>query len=385
MALRSNLAAEWALDPQIAFLNHGSFGARPRMVLDAQLRRRAEFEGSPIEFLHRARNGMIDVAKSALSPFLGMTPANWGFVTNATGGINAVLRSLTFQPGDELLTTNHVYNAVRMTMRHLADRAGGKYIEVAVPLPLHSPRQIVQAIEAAITSRTKLVVIDHITSPTAVVFPVEEILTLCDARGIDVLVDGAHAPGMVPLDVERLGAAYYAGNLHKWMCAPVGAAFLWARPDKQSGVHPLTISHFLDQGFAAEFYWQATRDITPWLCVPDAMDYMATLGWDHVMQHNHQMAVWVQQLLCDRWQVEPSTPLDGSMLGSMATVQLPAKDRLRAKFASNEALNLALYERHQIEVPVIDWAGMWWVRPCCQVYNTPEQYERLADAVKSLV
>jgi isopenicillin-N epimerase len=376
-----DVPSKWALDPAIAFLNHGSFGARPRAILATQDRLRAEFEASPIEFLHRTRNSRIDQAKAALGRFLGMSLSNFGFVTNATGGINAVLRSLKFNPGDELLTTNHVYNAVRMTMKFVAQQWKATYIEIDVPLPLRSPQQIVQAIEMAITPHTKLLVIDHISSPTAVIFPLEELIALGERHGVDVLIDGAHAPGMLPLNVEAQDAAYYAGNLHKWLCAPVGAAFLWVRPDKQKGIHPLTISHFLDQGFAAEWYWQATRDITPWLCVPEAIAFFDDLGPDRVQKHNHDLAVWVQQMLCEKWSVEPATPLDGSMIGSMATVQLPAQDRLKARFGDIEAMNRALYHQHRIEVPVVDWGNRWWVRPCCHVYNRAEQYDRLAEAV----
>lgn len=383
--LRANLAAEFMLDPAIAFLNHGSFGARPRKVLEAQNIRRAEFEARPIEWLDRRRHDMISRAKQKLGAFLGMTPQNFGFVTNATGGINAVLRSLRFNPNDELLTTNHVYNAVRQTMKYLAQQAGAVYVEAAVPLPLRSPQEVVKAICAAITDRTRLLLLDHITSPTAVIFPVREIVELCNERGIDVLIDGAHAPGMLPLNVEELGVAYYAGNLHKWVCAPPGAAFIWARPDKQDGIHPPIISHFLNESFVAEFNWQGTRDITSWLSVEEALDYFASLGWPRVKSHNHQMAVWVQQMLCAKWSVEPATPLDGSMIGSMATVPLPAQEMLKSKFGEFKSLQAAIYDRYRIEVPVVDWGGRWWVRPCCQIYNSPQQYERLASAVLELI
>ena len=382
--LRDNIAADFLLDPSIAFLNHGSFGARPRVVLDAQDRRRSEFEARPIEWLDRRRNDMIARAKEAVAPVLGTSAQNMGFVTNATGGINAVLRSLQFRAGDELLTTNHVYNAVRKTMQYLAHTAGAKYIEIDIPLPLKSDDQIVAAIEAALTPRTRVLLIDHITSPTAIIFPVQRIVEICNKRGVDVIIDGAHAPGMVRLNVEEIGAAYYSGNLHKWLCAPVGAGFLWVRPDRQKGIHPTIISHFLDESFVNEFNWQGTRDITPWLCVEDSIAYLNGLGLDRVMKHNHQMATWVQAMLCERWNVQPATPLDGSMLGSMATVQLPHQDGLRKAFNDFLALREALYQKHRIEAPIVEWSGRWWVRPCCQVYNSPNQYEMLADAIIDL-
>lgn len=387
--LGNDIASQWALDPSIAFLNHGCFGARRREVVAAQAAIRDQYEARPIEWLERRRASMLANARHALGDFIGASPPNLGFVTNATGAINAVLRSLRFERGEELLTTNHVYNAVRLTMRYLAQRAGATFIEVPVPLPLGSPQDLFDAITAVITPRTRLLVVDHVASPTSIIFPIERLIEWCAERGIDVLVDGAHAPGMLPLNLERLGAvagAYYAGNLHKWVCAPSGAGFLWVRPDKQKGIHPSTVSHFFDQGLATEFEWQGTRDITPWLCVEHAIKTMEAYpgGWTAVMRHNHQMAVWVQSMLCERWGVEPASPLDGSMIGSMVTVALPDQMRLRERYAKPEALQSVLYERYRIEAPVIDWSGGWWTRACCQVYNVPEHYERLADAVAEL-
>src|SRR5262245_19868684 len=383
-ALSDDVMAQWGLDPSIVFINHGCFGARPRSVIQSQSIRREQYEARPIEWLDRKRKALLGQAAAALGQFIGAQPSNLGFVANATSGINAVLRSLEFKPGDELLTTTHVYNAVRLAMRHLAQRAGAAYAEIDVPMPVASPDDIHDALEAAMSERTRLVVVDHVTSPTAIIFPVERIVQLCADRGVDVLIDGAHAPGMLTLDIERLDAAYYAGNLHKWVSAPSGAAFLWVRPDKQRGLHPNTISHFYDQGLHAEFEWQGTRDITPWLCVEDALSYFRGFGWDQVMRHNHQMAVWAHWVLCQRWNVEPASPVDGSMIGSMATVALPAQERFRAAWKSPDPLQAALYGRYRIEAPIIDWGGRLWTRASCQIYNRPEHYERLADAVLEL-
>jgi isopenicillin-N epimerase len=333
--------------------------------------------------LDRRRIELMAVAKDAVGRFLGMAPANFAFLTNATGAVDAVIRSLPLEPGDELLTTTHVYNAVRLGLRHVAARAGGTYRELELPMPMASPRDIVKTVEAALSPRTRLLVIDHITSPTAVIMPVKEIVAMCAARGLDVLIDGAHAPGMIQLDVEAIGAAYYAGNLHKWVSAPKGAAFLWVRPDRQAGIHANTISHNYDQGFAFEFSWQGTRDITPWLCARDAIEFFEQrFGWSAVTRHNHEMALWAQAMLVRRWGVEPATPVDGSMIGSMATMPLPEGART---FPSTDAFQALLYSRHHIEVPVIDWGGRWWLRASCHVYNNAEEYERLGDAVLDLL
>jgi isopenicillin-N epimerase len=384
--IRADVRSLWMLDETIDFLNHGSFGARLRAVHGAQIRWREQMEARPIEFLDRRGRDLLAEAKEVVGGFLGMRHEDFGFTSNATDGVNAVLRSLRFQPGDELLTTNHVYEAVRRAMRHLAERAGATMIEVDIPLPVHSPDGIVDAIERAISPRTRLVVIDHITSPTAVVYPIEAIISCCAARRVDVLVDGAHAPGMVELNVERLGAAYYAGNLHKWVGAPPGAGFLWVRADRQADIHPTVLSLRLGDGFANEFSWQGTRDVSSWLAAPDAIRAMDNLSgpgsWPRVMQHNHDLAVWVQTMLSEAWRVAPSTPGDGSMLGSMVSLALP--EGARRRFESREALQARLFDDHRIEVFVLDWQGRWLIRPCCQVYNTPEQYRRLATAVIEL-
>jgi len=380
--LARNVAEQWALDPALTFINHGCFGARPKCVLEAQFHRRRRFEASPIEVLDRQRGELIGTARAALGAFLRARPGNLGFVTNATAGCNAVLRSLAFNAGDELLTTSHVYNAVRQTLRHIASRSGAALREIDVPFPVHAPQQILDAVDQALSPRTRLLIIDHVTSPTAVVFPVQAIVECCAKQGVDVLIDGAHAPGMLDLDIETIGAAYYAGNLHKWVCAPPGAAFLWARPDRQPGIHPPVISHFLDEDFATEFEWQGTRDIAPWLCVPDALQYFEQFGWDNVRRHNHELAVWVQQLWTQRWGVEPTTPLDGSVIGSMTTVPLPDT---AARYDDPMQLQTELWDRWQIEAPIIDWNGRWWIRASCQIYNTPQQYEQVAEAIGKLL
>ena len=312
-----------------------------------------------------------------------MSESDFGFVTNATEGVNAVLRSMPLRPEDELVTTNHVYHAVRQAMKYAAGRTGAGYREIDVPLPVESAKQVADRVLNGLSPRTRLLVIDHITSPTALIFPVEQIVAGCAAHGVDVLIDGAHAPGMLPLDVSRLGAAYYAGNLHKWACAPKGSGFLWVRPDRQADVHPLVISHYLGEGFAREFSWQGTRDISAWLSIPRALQFMSDLGWDQVMSHNRAMARWAGWMLSERWDVQPIAPTDGSMSGSMVTVPLP-----ESIDASNDekvqSFQQWLYDEHHIEAPLMRWGGRSFIRPCCQVYNAPDDYVRLGDAILRL-
>jgi isopenicillin-N epimerase len=374
------------LEEGVDFLNHGSFGAVPRVVFEAQTEWRRKIEAAPVEVIARRRLELIDAAKEQVGRWLGMKPDDFGLVTNASEGVNAVLHSLRFSPGDELLTTNHVYNAVRQAMKFTCARSGAGYREVQVPMPVRSPEKIADAVVGAVTDRTRLVVIDHVTSPTALIFPVDRIVRDCAARGVDVLIDGAHAPGMIPLNVESIGAAYYSGNLHKWAFAPRGAAFLWARPDRQAAIHPAVVSHHYGEGFATEFSWQGTRDLSAWLAVPAALEFTRQLGGDAVREHNHAMAVWAHRLLAERLDIaEAIVPPDGSLLGSMAAVRLPKAFAERSD-ADLLSLQQTLYTRHRMEVPLMRLDGdNVLLRVSCQVYNTPRQYERVVDVVRGLL
>ena len=381
--IRPNLRDQWLLAEGLTFLNHGSFGAIPRVVFDAQTDWRRRIEADPIEMLGRQCEALVEAAKVPVGRRLGMAAGDFGFVTNATEGINAVIRGLPLAAGDELLTSDHVYGAVRQTMRVAARRAGAVVREVAVPLPVTSAESIVAAIVGGITSRTKLVVVDHVTSPTGLVFPVGRIAAECRSRGVDVLVDGAHAAAMLPLDIAAVGSTYYAANLHKWACAPKGTAVLWVAKGRQGEVHPTVISHNLDAGMAREFAWQGTRDKSAWLTAPAALAFLADLGWDAVQAHNHALAVWAHQHLVERWGVEPVSPPDGSLLGSMAAVRLPGR------LASLDAEGLVrlqqrLHDEHRIEVPMIPWAAGPMLRVSCQAYNMSAEYERLGDVMAEL-
>lgn len=379
--LRENLISEWMLEPDVDFLNHGSFGAVPRAVFEAQTEWRRRIEAAPVEVIARRRLDLIDAAKRPVGEWLGMRSEDFGLVTNATEGVNALLHSLRFGPGDELLSTNHVYNAIRQAMKFTCARSGASYREVEVPLPVRSADDIADRVISSISDRTRLLVIDHVTSPTALIFPVERITAACNERGVDVLIDGAHAPGMIPLDVGGLGATYYTGNLHKWALAPRGAAFLWVRPEKQSQIHPAVVSHHYGEGFCREFSWQGTRDLSAWLAVPSALEFTARLGGAAVREHNHGMAVWAQQLLCDRLHIpEPLSPYDGSMLGSMAAVALPGPFAGLSE-ARAEAFQQSLYSDHRVEVPLMRFGPRLLLRVSCQLYNTPGQYERLAQVI----
>ncbi len=273
----SEHARHWPLDPRIDFLNHGSYGAAPRVVLEAQQTWRLQLEHEPVRFMVEQLEPALDAARAAVGAFVGAAPDDLAFITNATTGVNTVLRSLRFETGDELLTTDHAYNAVGNAMEYVAARDGARVVVAAVPFPLESPDAVVSAVMGAVTPRTRLAVLDHVSSATALILPVAELVAALAERGVDTLVDGAHAPGMVELDVAGMNAAYYTGNLHKWVCAPKGAAFLWVRPDRQERIRPLVISHGANSPradrsrFRLEFDWLGTGDPSAWLAVPDAI------------------------------------------------------------------------------------------------------------------
>jgi isopenicillin-N epimerase len=385
----------WNLDPEVTFLNHGSFGACPEAVLAVQREWRDRLERRPIQFLDRELEGHLGDAREALGAFLGADPTGLAFVPNATTGVNAVLRSLRFEPGDELLTSDHEYNAILNTVRAVADRDGASVVLAALPFPTTGPDELVEAILSAVTPRTRLAVLSHVTSPTALVLPIERIVRELDARGIDTLVDGAHAPGMVPLEVDTLGAAYYTGNAHKWLCAPKGAAFLWVRDDRLERIHPTVVSHGANDQrtdrsrFRLEFDWVGTADPTPALTIPAAIEWVAGLepgGWPAVMAANHALALDARDRLVTA--LGAPMPAPDELLGSMVSVPVPGLHT----DADAKTLHLGLVD-DRIEVPVVGWpvpgarpaptdpprAAL--VRVSAQRYTEPEDVERLIDAL----
>ncbi|MBW4497679.1 MAG: aminotransferase class V-fold PLP-dependent enzyme [Oscillatoria princeps RMCB-10] len=380
----------WLLDRNVTYLNHGSFGACPLPVLEVQQRLREQLEREPVRFFGREFEPLLDEARTELARFAGADPAELAFVPNATTGVNAVLRSLLayghFQPGEEILTTNQEYNACRNALNFVAERAGARIITAQVPFPLESPAQIVQAVMERVSPKTRLVLLDHVVSQTALIFPIGQIVQQLAGLGVDTLVDGAHAPGMLPLNLHEIGATYYTGNCHKWLCAPKGAAFLYVRRDKQSAIRPLTVSHGANSPrtdrsrFQLEFDWMGTDDPTAYLCVPVAVKFMGSLlagGWPELMERNRSMALAARQMLCDKLGVP--VPCPDEMIGSMASLPLPD--------GSTEALHDILLDQFGIEVWLTAWpaAPQWLIRISAQIYNTPVEYEYLAKALLELL
>lgn len=407
------MTGDWLIDPDVTFLTHGTFGSCPRPILELQTRLREQLERQPLHFLDDELEERLDTARAGLARFLGAQPLDVAFVPNATTGVNTVLRSIDLRPGDEILVTDHEYNACLNAARAVAAAAGASVVTARVPFPLTSPDEVVDAIVGKATPKTRLAMLSHVTSPTALVFPVARISAALKERGIEVLIDGAHSPGQVAIDLgelERAGVTYYSGNGHKWICSPKGSGFLWVRRDRQSIIQPLVVSHAANAGRTDRTYfiqsadWTGTLDPTPYMCMPAAIDYMGGLlpgGWPALMARNHGLVVQARELLCRTLGTAPLAPEE--MLGSMAAVQIPdgvepgppaAEPAAPANATyGQDPLRPLLIQREHIEVPVFLWPPvpqaerptLRLLRVSAQVYNSLADYERLAQALHALV
>jgi isopenicillin-N epimerase len=386
----------WRLDPSVAFLNHGSYGACPEPVLAEQRAWRDRMEAEPVQFLARELEGLLDDARLEVARFLGADAAGLAFVPNATSGVNAVLGSLRFSPGDELIATDHEYNACLNAHRRAAARDGASVAIAAVPFPIGDPGDAVEAVLAAVTPRTRFALISHVSSPTALILPIEELVHELAVRGIGVLVDGAHAPGMVPLaidDLARAGMDWYTGNGHKWLCGPKGSGFLWTREERRATTHPVVTSHGANDRrtdrsrYRMEFDWTGTADPTAYLTLPAAIRFIASLtpgGWPEVMATNRAVVKRGRELVLAS--LGTAAPAPDEMLGAMAAIPLPISvgDGLEAQ--------RRLYDDHRIEVPVSTWPVDAALAPgetpraellriSAQLYNVEEDYADLAEAI----
>jgi isopenicillin-N epimerase len=394
-------ATEWALDDTVAFLNHGSFGACMKATLEVQRGWRDKLEAHPVRFLARDLEDLLDWTRSEIGAFIGADPDDMALMPNATAGVNTVLRSLRFERGDDILATDHAYNACLNAVRFVAAQSAAKVILARIPFPIESPDEAFDAIMAAVTPKTKLAMIDHVTSPTGLVLPIERIVEAMAEKGIDVLVDGAHAPGMVPVKVRDFMPAYYVGNAHKWLCAPKGSAFLCVRRDRQALVKPLSISHGINDlrvdrsRFRLDFDWQGTIDPSAWLTTPASIDGLGEAihgGWPALMASNRQLAMSARDTLAEALHTAVQAP--NSMTGSMASLRLPGGPYPRDEALRRMAMIESTLRSRRFEVPVMVWPCPWLVdsgdlpestdfdllvRISAQAYNYLGQYERLAS------
>jgi len=397
MPSSSPFASHWTLDQGVDFLNHGCYGACPREVLETQADLRAEMERQPIAFLSRKLPSLFDAARAALGAFLGADPEGLVAVPNATSGVSTVVRSIApgLSPGDELLATDHSYNACRNALDFVAAQTGARLVVTKVPFPLADPAEVVEAVLAKVTPRTRVALVDHVASPTGLVHPVEAIVRGLAERGVDTLIDGAHAPGQLALDLGRLGAAWYTGNCHKWLCAPKGAAFLWTREDRRDALRPLVVSHGYNtprpgrSRLHDEFDWQGTGDPTAFLSVPRAIEVMGAMvpgGWPEVRERNHALVLLGRTIVAEALGVTPPCP--ASMVGSLATLPLPfAASEPGVPAMASDVLQQELLDRYAIEVPIFSWPAPIdrLVRLSAQLHNERSQYERLGVALRELL
>lgn len=382
----------WLLDPAVTFLNHGSFGACPRAVLDYQSEIRKEMEFEPVTFFVRQLESRLDEERHHLALFLDADPDGLVLIPNATVGVNAVLRSLSLEAGDEILVTDHEYNACRNALDFVADQRGARVVVVPIPFPLKDPSQVLECLLAHVTDKTRLLLIDHVTSQTGMVMPLEEIIPEMQSRGVRVLVDGAHAAGMLDLSLRKLSADYYTGNCHKWLCTPKGSGFLWTSERWRSEVRPVAISHGANSPrrdrsrYLVEFGWTGTWDPSAMLSTSFSIQYMRDLvegGWEAIRERNRRLTLEARKVLCQR--LECPLPCPDSMLGSLASLAIP--DSAEAGPSDSplylDALQNELLESNGIEVPVIPWPEhpKRLLRISCQLYNALPQYVQLAKVL----
>ncbi|WP_332701177.1 aminotransferase class V-fold PLP-dependent enzyme [Devosia sp.] len=388
--MSENLARQFLIREDVVFLNHGSFGACPRPVFAAYQNWQLELECQPVEFLGRNLTETMRVPRIALAAELGTVPENIVGLTNATLGLNIVAQSLDLKPGDQILTTDHEYSALEKTWAYVARRTGAEIVVVNIPMPLTTEAQFTDTIIAGMTDRTKVLFLSHITSPTALLFPIERSIAEARKRGIWSVIDGAHTPGHIKLELDALGADFYSGNCHKWMMAPKGSAFLHARPEVQGLINPLVISHgwtadskqpgakgaFGNSPFIDELEMQGTRDPAPWLTVPAALDYRRDNDWTSVQAHCHALAQDTARRLGE---LTGLAPLSAPEFCAPQMVAMPVPE------CDVDAIKDALLDKYSIEIPVFKWQDTCIVRLSVQGYNSKPQMDLLIDALTDLL
>ena len=387
----SPLAKHWNLEPSRIFLNHGSFGACPEFVMKEQRKWQDQMESEPVRFFEDEMPLLLKQSRDALADFLSCSSEDLALVPNATTGVNTILRSLIFSKGDEILVPDHAYQACRNAIDFVARRWGATVVTVSIPFPIDGPETVVDLMMSAATEKTKLVMIDTVTSPTGLRMPFEELTSLFEARGIEVLLDAAHGIGMVPLHLDELGASYVTSNCHKWLCAPKGTAFLHVRSDKQHKIQPLTISHGhtfplgTTTRFRHEFDWTGTQDISGWCTIPSViqgMEEMVEGGGAASMQHNHDLAIEGRNLICETLGIE--APCPDSMIACISTLQLPGEPLPHEIMHEPDPLHEILSSKYNIQVPVWSWPSPSgrYLRISAQLYNTIEEYQVLVNALR---
>ena len=369
------LRRSFLLDPGITFLNHGSFGATPRPVFEVFQAWQQQLEREPVLFVGRRQETLLDAARAQLAHAINAGAEDISFVTNTTSGLNVIARSLPLDPGDEIVTTDLEYGALDYTWGYLCGKAGAHYVKQEIALPFTTPEAMVDQLWAGVTTRTRAIFLSHITSGTAATLSVKVICDRARNEGILTIVDGAHVPGQIPLDLEELGVDIYAGNCHKWLCAPKGSAFLYVRPEHQDWVESLTISWGWRPGhtFVSRNQLQGTRDVSPYLAVPAALDFQRQHNWDGVRERCHALLAALRARLHARFGTDPIYDEEGAWYAQMAVISLPE--------GVDEDLRNRLFFNHAVEAPMTAHGGRHFVRVSVQGYTTEDDLQRLEDAL----
>jgi isopenicillin-N epimerase len=379
-----NMKSHFLIDPSITFLNHGSFGATPEPVFREYQRWQLEMEKQPVEFLGRRLPQLLAKSRAELGEFLGTHADNLIYTQNVTISLNIVARSLELGLGDEVLTTDHEYGAVDRTWRFLATERGFKYINQPITTPLTTREKFVEDFWKGVTSRTRVICLSHITSPTAIIFPIEPIIQRAREAGIITIIDGAHVPGQIALQLDALGADFYGGNLHKWLCAPKGAGFLYARPEVQPLLKPLVVSWGYESetpsgsNFIDYNDWWGTRDHSAFLAVSAAIQFQKENDWDAVRESCHGLVREAQTRICELTGLAPLHSPADSWFAQMAAAPLPADTDL-------VTLKARLYDEFKIEVPLVSWNGNKLIRVSVQGYNTRYDIDKLCEVLSKLL
>ena len=377
----AGLREQFLLRPGLVFLNHGSFGACPRPVFKAYQAWQLELERQPVDFLQRRSRDLLHEARQALGDYVGADADDLVYVTNVSLGLNIIARSLPLAPGDEVLTTDHEYGTLNSTWEMVCAKHGAQYVRRTVKLPITSSQEVVEAIWSGVTDRTRVLFVSHITSPTALILPVAELVRRAREAGIITVVDGAHAAGQVPLDLRALGADFYSANCHKWMMSPKGAGFLYARREMQHLLEPLIggrrdgapqVSRLI-----AEHQYQGTRDIASFLSVPVAIQFMRDHDWLEVRRACHELARYARSQVSELAELSPVVPDAETWFAQMAVLPIPLCDLA--------ALHNRLHDEYEIEIPTTRWNGQSFVRLSVQGYNTRQDIERLVEALDTLL
>ncbi len=388
---RSDLSKHWILDNNTIFLNHGSFGATPKKVLEEQKRWQNMVEKDPVKFYEEIAPEALRKSRKAISEVVNCNLDDLALIENATSGVNIILRSLIFEEGDEIIVPNHAYQACRNTIDYVAEKWGAVVITCEIPFPIDDNQVIINKIMDCVTEKTKLAMIDTVTSPTGLRMPFEKIVEQLEAKGVHVLLDAAHGIGMIPLDLERIGASYTTSNCHKWLCAPKGSAFLHVRKDLQELIHPLIISHgrTIPLGestrFRHEFDWMGTRDVSAWCVLPfviEEIKRISNMSLNEIMKHNNKLLIKGRNIICEKLNITPPCP--ENMISSIATIKISSNKVEGVDFSEPDPLHLELLENHNIQVPVWYWPNPEgrYIRISAYLYNHEEEYEYLADILK---